>query len=96
MKKFNEFAEESALDGNKIPIDTILNQEIAVINFTARNSRFSKCNGGNYTILQIEQNNQKFVIFTASEVLTDQLNKYKENMPYLATIVKIGSYYSLK
>lgn len=94
MLRFNEFSEEKVLDGDKIAIDSILNKELKVLAFSTRSSRYSKCNSGNYTIIQVELDNAKYVIFTASSVLNEQLNKYKENIPFLAKISKISSYYS--
>lgn len=96
MKKYNEFATEIALDGDKISIDEILNQELAILAFSTRNSRFSKCNNGNYIIIQVEIHGVKKVVFTASTVLYDQLTKYESQMPFACTIIKVGSYYTLK
>jgi hypothetical protein len=48
-----------------------------------------------YLSLQIEINGEKFVIFTGSRVLAEQVEKYKDKIPFLAKIVKIDRYYSL-
>jgi len=33
MKKFGDFAEENILDGDKIRIDDVINEEITILNF---------------------------------------------------------------
>lgn len=38
---------------------------------------------------------EKYVIFTGSTVLSDQLQKYKDELPFFATIKKIDRYYTL-
>jgi hypothetical protein len=50
---------------------------------------------GDYISLQIEIDDEKFVVFTGSTVLAEQLEKYEERMPFIAKIVKIDRYYSL-
>lgn len=92
MKKFNEFAEEKILDGDKIKIDDILNQEIAIIGFRIKESKFKS---NKYLTLQILKDEKKHVIFSGSSVLIDQLEKYKNEIPFLSTIRKINKYYSL-
>jgi hypothetical protein len=36
----------------------------------------------------------KYIIFTGSIVLIDQLEKYKENLPFYTTVKKIDKYYT--
>lgn len=92
MHKFSEFAEEpEALDGTKRRIDDLLNTEITVFNF-----RFgeSKVKDGEYLTIQFELENERYVCFTGSKVLTKQARKYKDQLPFLAVIKKINSYYT--
>ncbi len=96
MKKFSDFAQDISLDGEKVSIDSILDKELIILGCRTRNSRFSKCNNGNYIIIQIQINGSKFVVFTASTVLYDQLEKYKNEIPFSTTIAKIGKHYTLK
>jgi len=91
MKKFSEFSEENILDGVKIKIDDILNKEITIIG-----SRISKSKYGNKNCLtiQFEIDDNRHVLFTGSDVLTNQINKYKNEIPFKAKISKINKYYS--
>ena len=52
-------------------------------------------NSGKYLTMQIKSNDKKFVIFTGSEVLIEQIEKYKNEIPFEATIRKINKYYTL-
>ena len=95
MKRFSDFAEDKVLDGDKVKIDDILNKEIKIIGYAIKNSKYSKKKSGKYLTLQIELEDKKYVIFTGSDVLIDQLKKYNSEIPFLTTIRKINRYYSL-
>jgi len=95
MKRFSDFAKENILDGDKIKIESVLNKEVKIVGFTIKNSRYSKNRTGDYLTLQIELDGEKHVIFTGSDVLIDQMKKYGDQIPFLATIRKINKYYSL-
>jgi len=51
MKRFNEFSRENILDGDKLRIDDILNEEIEIIGFSIKSSRYSKNQIGKYLTL---------------------------------------------
>lgn len=91
-KHFADFAKETILDGDKIRIDDIINEEITILNYSIKTS---KLKDGKYLTLQINKNDKKYVIFTGSHVLMDQIEKYKNEIPFLTTIRKINKYYSL-
>ena len=95
MKKFSDFSKENILDGDKMGIDDILNKEILILGYVIKNSRYSDNSNGKYLTLQIEKESKKHVIFTGSEVLIGQIEKYKDEIPFQATIRKINKYYSL-
>jgi hypothetical protein len=95
MKRFSEFAEDTVLDGNKKRIDDILNKEIIILNYRIKTSRYSEHKDGKYLTLQIEIENEKFVIFTGSEVLIEQIERYASELPFVAIIRKINKYYTL-
>lgn len=95
MKKFSDISKENILDGDKIRIDDVLNEEVLVLGFSIKDSRYSKNSSGKYLTLQIEYHDKKYVIFTGSDVLIDQLERYGNQLPFLATIRKINRYYSL-
>ena len=92
MKSFTEFAEEGVLDGDKTKIDDILNQEVIINGYNIKQSQYKE---KQYLTLQIILNEKKFVLFTGSEVLIDQMKKYQSEIPFKATIRKINKYYSL-
>jgi len=93
LNRFSDFAEEDKpLEGEKIRIDDILNQEITVKNFEVKDSKFE--GKDKYTKVQIEINEKTKVIFTGSKVIADQCKKYKEKIPFIATIKKINNYYT--
>lgn len=98
MKKFSDFAEEhQPLEGDKVKIDNLLNTEIAIVNFELKKSRYDKNDSGKYLTLQFQylENEDTFVCFTGSDVIISQIEKYKEHLPFTATIKKINRYYTL-
>jgi len=95
MKRFCDFAKEKVLDGEKLRIDDVINEEVEIINYSIKNSKYPKNNSGKYLTLQIERNKCKYVIFTGSDVLIEQMEKYGMELPFIATIRKINRYYSL-
>lgn len=94
-RKFSDFAnpwEGSPLEGDKCKIDDILNLEILL---TAYRITKSKKNEGDCLTLQFEHNGQKRVIFTGSDVLRTQVERYKDNLPFITRIVKKDKYFTL-
>lgn len=91
--KFGDFAEDSKpFEGDKKRIDDILNQEILIIDFKIRESK--KRQDSSYATIQFNQKEKNFILFTGSTVLIDQLEKYKDTLPFYATIKKIDRYYT--
>jgi len=96
VKNFGDFAtEEQPLDGDKERIDNILNRLILVTGFRVKNSQYSKNESGKYLTLQFSIENQTKIIFTGSDVLIGQLERYANEIPFKATIKKINRYYTL-
>lgn len=95
MNKFSDFAEDAALDGEKMKIAEILNKEIAILNYSINRSKYAKGDNQSCLKLQFELNNEKHITFSGSNVLINQLERYRDKLPFIATIVKIGNYYSL-
>lgn len=93
-KKFSDFAspEDSRLGGEKKKLKDILGTEILLKNYRIAKS---KRNSGDYITIQFELGGQLYVVFTGSQVIMDQVKKYKENLPFLTTIVEIGNSFSL-
>lgn len=90
MNKFSDFAEEQ-LFGEKISVSEILNKEISVLSYKIAKSKIEK---DDYAQIQIEINGEKKVVFTNSTVLKDQLERHKEHLPFITTIIKPKKYYT--
>jgi len=96
MKRFSDFSkEQEVLDGDKVKLDSILNQEITIIGYSVKKSQYEKNKSGDYLTVQFEMNGEKQIFFTGSDVLIDQLNRYMEEIPFVTTIKKINRYYTL-
>lgn len=50
---------------------------------------------GKCLLMQIEHDGQHRVIFTGSDVLIEQMEKYGAEVPFATTIKKIDRYYTL-
>ncbi|WP_298434567.1 hypothetical protein [Geobacter sp.] len=95
-KRFAEFvADRIPLDGEKVKLDAIVNREITVIGYAIKRSRYDKNNSGKFLTLQFELDGTRRVLFTGSDVLIEQMEKYGDRIPFLATIKKIDRYYTL-
>ncbi len=92
MKRFSDFAENTNLEGNKIPVEVILGKTIIVRNYRLTSSKFKS--EDTYLTLQIEMNGELMVIFTGSRVLIDHIKKYHNELPFEAKIIKINKYYT--
>lgn len=90
--RFSDFADESTYDGDKKRIDDLLNHEILILKFKVKNS--IKRKDTTYTTIHLQIDETNFVLFTGSKVILDQLEKYKDQMPFYATIKKIDQYYT--
>ena len=91
--RFSDFAEESkAFDGDKKKIEEILNKEILVLDFKLKESKHHR--DSQYLTLQFKIDDTTFILFNGSRVLADQLEKYKDNLPFYAIIKKIDKYYT--
>jgi hypothetical protein len=55
----------------------------------------SKKNEGNCLTLQFELNGTKRVVFTGSEVLQNQVERYKGKFPFYARVIMRDKYYTL-
>lgn len=92
IHKFSEFADEHPMAGKKIQLNEVLNRELIVKAFRISDS--SKKPGTKCLTISIEFDGVERVIFTGSTVLADQCEKYKDQMPFEATIKKIDNYYT--
>lgn len=96
-KRFSDFADEpKPLDGEKIKIDEILNREVEVTGYKIGNSQYSKNKSGKYLTLQVvAEGLGTRIVFSGSDVLIGQVEKYGHEIPFLTVIKKINRYYTL-
>ena len=93
MKRFADFAEEhKPLEGDKVKIDDILNQEIEVTGYSIKQSKYKE---SDYLTLQFKIDGNLNILFTGSGVLINQLEKYENEIPFVTEIKKINKYYTL-
>ena len=91
--KFSDFSEEDAgLEGDKKKIEDILNKEILLIGFRIGRSNYRE---KDYLTLQFKNGGNDYIVFTGSEVLIKQAQKYEDKMPFHTTIKKISNYYTM-
>ncbi len=75
-----------------MPIAEVFNKTIVVTGFassTLRQSGQALC-----LQLQFELDGEKHVLFSTSEVLLRQTEKYAEHIPFETVIKKVGSYHT--
>ncbi|MDD2495509.1 MAG: hypothetical protein PHE29_09985 [Tissierellia bacterium] len=93
MKRFSDFAKEpNVMIGDKIKIDNILDKEIEIIGYRINDSK--QKTGTKVLTLQIKFEGVERILFTGSNVLTEQAEKYKDEMPFLATIKKVDKFHT--
>ena len=91
--KFSTFAKNQLpMPGNKKRLDDILNREITVIDYRIRKS--TKRDGTECLQMQFLLGTEVCVVFTGSSVLINQIKESKDNIPFVATLVKMDRYYS--
>ena len=90
---FKDFAQQDKgpLEGEKKKIAEILNKDILILNFQIKKS---KIKDGNYATIQFENGTKKYVVFTASGPLMDQLKENKAKMPFHTTIIQKFNYFT--
>lgn len=96
--EFSDFAEEpKPLEGDKVKISDVLNKEIIITGHEIRDSKYPKNKSGKCLTLQFKRSKQADpnILFTGSDVLIDQVDRYAEKIPFLATIKQVNRYYTL-
>ncbi len=90
--KFSDFAGDiKVLDGKKKRVEDVLNVEILITGYRVKDSKFKdKC-----LTIQFILGKDKYVLFTGSNVLIEQVQKYENKIPFYTTIKKIDKYYTL-
>lgn len=98
IKRFADFADTKShpiMDGEKVALQKILNKEIKVTAYKIKDTKFDDAKNNKCLMVQFEDStNERKVFFTGSAVLIDQIERYKDHIPFLATIVKTGKFFS--
>ena len=96
MKKFSDFAtDDGVLTGDKLRLEDVLGKEIIVKGYKISNSKYGKKGEDKKVLtLQFELEGVDYIIFTGSNVLMDQIEKYKSEIPFMTKIEKINTFYS--
>ena len=77
VKRFGDFAQEaSPLDGSKLKIEDVVNKEILILGYKLKDSKYAKTNYTQCLTIQFEMNEHRYVLFTGSTILIEQMEKY--------------------
>lgn len=96
MKKFSDFAEDNiSITGEKIKIDDVLNKELEIIDYTIAESKYKKREDDKVLTIMFKLAGEDRILFTGSKVLMEQLEKYKNELPFNAIIKRINKFYTL-
>lgn len=91
MKKFSDFATGSnTMTGDKLKIEDVLGKEIEVVGYKINESKYPKNGNDKVLTLQFNLDSESRILFTGSNVLMEQVEKYKDEMPFLAKIEKVN------
>ena len=96
VRRFSDFAEDDKpLEGEKKRIDDVINLDITITGQRIKESKYKDEGRKRYMTLQFTMDDEKsHVLFTGSEVLIGQIEKYKEYIPFATKIQKIDRYYT--
>jgi hypothetical protein len=75
-------------------IEEVLNREITILGCKIRSSKYDKSNSPRCLTLQFELDGNRHVLFSGSSILTEQIEKYEGEVPFLTVIKKIDKYYT--
>jgi hypothetical protein len=94
--RFSDFAVEvRPLEGEKLPLDAVLNMELWLVGCRIKASKYEgKNKSGKYLTIQYHKEGALCVTHTGSDVLIDQMELYSNRIPFLTTIIKVGRYYT--
>lgn len=69
-----------------------MNQEILVLDYVVKDSKQRR--DSQYVTIQFRLKDINYIVFSGSAVLIEQLEKYKDNIPFYTQIKKIDKYYT--
>lgn len=95
MKRFSDFAtNNNIMTGDKIKIEDILDKEIEVAGYKITSSKYPKNGNDKVLTLHFKLDGADRILFTGSSVLMEQAEMYKNEMPFMAKIIKVNKYYT--
>lgn len=95
MKRFSDFAADTnAMTGDKIKIEEVLGKEIEITGYRVADSKYPKSPNSKVLTLQFKLNGVDRILFTGSGVLLEQVEKYKDEMPFLTKIERVNKFYT--
>jgi hypothetical protein len=99
VNRFSEFADASGsdiMDGKKVQMEDIIGKEIVVIGYRIRDTKFADAKTPRCVTIQFTYPNETehHIVFSGSNVLMRQLDKYRDKIPFLTTIKKVGKYFT--
>jgi retron-type reverse transcriptase len=101
IPRFSDFADSTSLnimDGKKLSLDSVLDKEIVVLKYRVKPTKYAESKAPNCITVQFyfadEAAQTHHVFFSGSSVLIGQMEKYKEHLPFRATVRKVGKYFT--
>ena len=105
MNRFSDFAEQTnpLMDGRKMSLDDIIEKdgrggkEIVVLSFRIKNSKYDDAKNPRCLTVQFafpDKKDEHFIFFSGSGVLMEQLETYKEKLPFTTIVKRVGKYYT--
>jgi hypothetical protein len=98
MNTFSDFADgASVMDGRKLSLDSVLGRLIIIHRYRIADSKFEDASNPRCLMVQFEfagENGERFVFFSGSSVLMNQLETYKDKIPFSTIIKKMGRYFT--
>ena len=80
----------ASFEGDTVKMEELVGENVIILDFGTRKSDYSE---GDYAIVQINLDGEKRVVLTGASVIMDNLNTYKDLMPYRC---KVGEFTSSK
>lgn len=96
MKKFSDFAETNALEGERMKIDDVLGKDIIISGIRIGKSKYNRNSTGKYLTIQykFKDGDKLYISFTGSDVLISLSEKHIKQIPFETKIIKIDRYYT--
>lgn len=95
VAKFSDFAISTSLSGDKTTMNNIIDKEITVLAYRIFESHYSTEGKAEQCLhIQFILDEKTYIVFTGSIVLKEQLEQYKEHIPFITTVKRIKNFYT--